>query len=799
MKNNITPLLVFFFAFFVFAIDLPMCVDVKTIKVQLDKSHTVVPKLLSKVYPNLSLTFTSSDEKVATIDSKGLIIPKVVGKTEIRIFIPGHPLYEATIVEIYEQIATESLILQSETTSIKVGQNIQLTVFSEPAHKKLSTSEVICSFSNTSVLTISNGVMTGVNEGTSTLTCSYTENGKVITQTKDFMVYTVIATDAIVIESESEGVKVGQIITVKVYANPGHRPLTNAEVTYSSSNDNIFTVSNEGKVNGISAGSANVRVSYTENGNTFSAEKTFVVSIAEVVTDSITLESDSTSIKVGESAVLRVYANPNKRILSSNQVSYSSNHPDILNVNGEGKVTGVKDGSATISVSYTENGKVFRTTLIFAVYTEIVTTRIGIEATVTDVKVDDTVYINVYAYPASSSYQVKEGTTTVKCTYTEKGVTFEDSKTFNVFIESLKLDTDQDTIQEGQSMALRVFLMPSKTQLSSSEVLLSSSNVTALKTGNDLTVTGVFAGTATVTCTHLTKNIVVTKVFTITEDPTIRITFEAANTTMQIYDEMPLTAYLEPGHQLISEEDKNLYYTSEESDILKVSERKLLARGEGSTLITAVYDKNYGQIHVTSGQIFTVFHGTIHVKSVTFAFKNITIVKGKPFSFQVHVNPPLANNKIVTVTSSADGFYPNKNTGIQAENIYTITPTISGKTTITAVSDEDSTLTASFELTVQETSTRGGGFLADGITIESGWFDCNKEWEGRDDVTVLNYTTPYMSKDSTLCWAATTANLIDWFQKSIGWSNVPKDTPYGPTKWPNGTDKANDNTAYSQS
>ncbi|ELP95346.1 hypothetical protein EIN_261570 [Entamoeba invadens IP1] len=822
MRINKVYIILFILALGVFSIDQPICVDVKTVKVQIDSSYTIVPKLLSKVYSGGTLNFISLNEKIATIDSQGLITPKSVGKTEIKVTCADHPIYEAIVVEIYNQIATESLSLESETTMIKVGQSIQLTVYAEPAHKKLNFNDVSCSFANTSVLSMNNGVMTGINEGSTSLTCSYTENSKVITQNKFFVVYTFIETDNIIIESESDRVKIGQIITLKVYANPGHRPLNNTEIIYSTTNKAILTVSKDGKVYGISVGNASVTATYFEYDNSYLAQKTFMVYEPEVLTDSIVMESDTTSLKTGESTLLRVYANPNKRLLNSSQVSFSSNHPEILITNNEGKVTGIQKGSATITASYFENGNTFKTTLIFSVYTDIVTTNIGIEAAVTDVMVGNTVYINVFAYPANRKLLSTEvqcsafdtsviqvysnlslkgksvGTTDVKCNYTENGITFEDSKLFTVYVETLRIDSDQDSVVAGQSMKLRVYLMPYKTPLFSSDVVLSSSNEAILKPGNYLSVIGVSQGNATITCTYLTKNIVGTKELTVTQDSTVRIVFEAKNNTLKVYEEIPLTAYLEPGHVLIEENDTNLYYTTEDPHIIRVEGRKIIGVDEGSTEIYAVYIKNYNEINVRSSQRFTVYTGIIPVQRISFSFENITVIKGNPFSFQVRVDPPKANNRAVIVTAG-DGFYPYKNTGIKAENVYTMTPTLSGKTTITAVSAEDETISSSFELTIEETSTRGGGYFAKGIDIENGWFDCNKEWEGRENATVMGYNTTYLVKDSSLCWAATTANLIDWYQQSINFTNVPVDTPYGPTSWENGTVKANDNTAYSQS
>ncbi len=79
--------------------------------------------------------------------------------------------------------------------------------------------------------------------------------------------------------------------------------------------------------------------------------------------------------------------------------------------------------------------------------------------------------------------------------------------------------------------------------------------------------------------------------------------------------------------------------------------------------------------------------------------------------------------------------------------------------------------------------------FANGVTLESGWYDVNKAYVPVNiviDGTETHYTpavkdaeTFYPNSDYNLCWAATASNMLQWWQDRIGPEYVPAGTPNG--------------------
>ena len=79
--------------------------------------------------------------------------------------------------------------------------------------------------------------------------------------------------------------------------------------------------------------------------------------------------------------------------------------------------------------------------------------------------------------------------------------------------------------------------------------------------------------------------------------------------------------------------------------------------------------------------------------------------------------------------------------------------------------------------------------FANGVSLESGWYDVNKAYVPANIVVdesgahyvpaVRDAETLYPNSDYNLCWAATASNMLQWWQDRIGPEYVPAGTPNG--------------------
>jgi len=146
------------------------------------------------------------------------------------------------------------------------------------------------------------------------------------------------------------------------YSDGSNAPVGLASALYSSNNPGIATVSTTGWVTGVSAGGAVITVSYVEGGITKTDTVNVTVSPAPKVLTSITVLPSTMNIIVGNyKDITSITAHYDDETtadieLDSTDVSYSSDHEEIATVSDFGRVTGVSIGTATITVSYTEEG-----------------------------------------------------------------------------------------------------------------------------------------------------------------------------------------------------------------------------------------------------------------------------------------------------------------------------------------------------------------------------------------------------------------------------------------------------------
>ena len=122
---------------------------------------------------------------------------------------------------------------------------------------------------------------------------------------------------------------------------------SNKKCTWSSSNTRVATVDSNGKVTAKQVGTATITVK-TANGKTASCNVT-----VQAVPTSVSLNKTSLTLDVSKSYTLTKTVSPSNAVTS---YTWSSSNTSVATVDGNGKVTAKKAGTATITVK-TANGK----------------------------------------------------------------------------------------------------------------------------------------------------------------------------------------------------------------------------------------------------------------------------------------------------------------------------------------------------------------------------------------------------------------------------------------------------------
>ncbi|MBP1046215.1 Ig-like domain-containing protein [Enterococcus sp. BWM-S5] len=126
---------------------------------------------------------------------------------------------------------------------------------------------------------------------------------------------------------------------------------TNTGVSYSSSNPSVATVDANGNVTAISAGNYSITVTTTDGGFTATASGTVTEALPEpeVPVIGISLSQTTLNVKEGDSAKLTATVTPNN---ATNQaIVWSIDNVAIATIDSSGNVTGVNEGTATVTAT----------------------------------------------------------------------------------------------------------------------------------------------------------------------------------------------------------------------------------------------------------------------------------------------------------------------------------------------------------------------------------------------------------------------------------------------------------------
>lgn len=158
-----------------------------------------------------------------------------------------------------------------------------------------------------------------------------------------------------------EGKSQSIISVTAYYSDSSTADIPLSYCTYYNYNPSCATVNSSGLITGVSAGSTTILVTYTEG--TVSKTDTITITVTTVIIPitltSIEVSPSSMNLNVGESqtisSVTAFYDNSSSTNINLTACSYSSSNPDYATVSSGGTVTAVSDGSATITITYTEN------------------------------------------------------------------------------------------------------------------------------------------------------------------------------------------------------------------------------------------------------------------------------------------------------------------------------------------------------------------------------------------------------------------------------------------------------------
>ena len=234
-----------------------------------------------------------------------------------------------------ETIPATSVSLNFSELSLEQGSGNTLTVEVLP---KNTTDKTEWTTSNEKVATVKDGKVTAVGVGEAAITV---KAGSKSATCKIKVTEKKIEVSGISI-SETLSLKKGESGTLSVKFTPENP--TDKTVTWESSDEKVATVK-DGKVTAVAKGTAKITV--TSNNGKKAACTVTVTEDAVSVTE-VTLNKTKLEIKVDGSETLKATVKPDNA--TNKELIWTSSDDAIVKVDKDGKVTGVKEGTAKIIV-----------------------------------------------------------------------------------------------------------------------------------------------------------------------------------------------------------------------------------------------------------------------------------------------------------------------------------------------------------------------------------------------------------------------------------------------------------------
>ena len=231
------------------------------------------------------IIFKSSNTGVVTVDENGKLTAVASGTANIKILVGN---VSATCKVTVTQAVT-SITLNKKTLSLDVPETYQLTATITPADA--SNKVLTWTSSNEAAATVDqNGLVTAVGNGTAVITATATDGTGISASCTVTVVDPAnIPVTSITLDKTSLELEALETWQLTAVVSPGNA--ANKKLRWTSSDENVATVDENGKVTALAKGTAVITAAATdESGITASCSVT-VTNTAHVVTDVTKLES----------------------------------------------------------------------------------------------------------------------------------------------------------------------------------------------------------------------------------------------------------------------------------------------------------------------------------------------------------------------------------------------------------------------------------------------------------------------------------------------------------------------------
>ena len=284
--------------------------------------------------------WNSSDETIATVEN-GVVYGKAVGEATISVSSFNLGLKDICKITVTPIEATGIKLSENEKT-MTTGESFRLEYTIEP--ENTTNKEVEWESSDKTIATVNaDGEVTAVSDGECTITVKVKGSD---TSAKCVVKVNPTKVTGVTLNETTKSIEAGESFTLTATVSPENAK--DKSIKWSSSDPNIAKVE-DGLVTALAKGTCNI-IATTNDGN-FKAQ--CAVNVLPPSVKGVQFTESSIKILNGENYTLTYSILPENA--ENKNVKFSSSAPNIVSVDNNGKVTALKEGTSTITIT-TEDG-----------------------------------------------------------------------------------------------------------------------------------------------------------------------------------------------------------------------------------------------------------------------------------------------------------------------------------------------------------------------------------------------------------------------------------------------------------
>lgn len=595
-------------------------------------------------------SFVSGNTSYATVSQNGAV-------GTVSAVAPGDTYITVTefgathTIPVSVTAVLKSITLSKNSLQMDIGDQESLTVNYSPVNTTTAKG-VRWESTNTSAVTVANGVVTAVGQGTATVRAISTANSNIV-GTCSVSVAGPVARPLTGVSLEEDNFELlkGESVDLQVNYVPGDTT-DDRTVTWSSNNPNAAIVSNSGKITAVGGGDATI--TGTIQGFTLTA----TVHV-DVPMTSFTATQTNVELTPGKTHTVQYSFLPSDTT-DNKTITWNSNAPGVATVNN-GVITAVNPGNATVTGTL-QNGK--KITISVKVLIPIQNISINpngttlykgdstrdhatLSAVITPSTAEESKVVSwTSSKPGVATVNssgvvtaVSKGSTTITATL-GNGMSASCTVNVEIAITSFTLTTNSSlTMSKGSTSEIRYTIGPSNAT-EDRTITWHSTNPSAATVTNGI-IAAVNTGTTTITGT-LPNGKKITVGVTVTNEARGIVINGPANVTVHRGQSTTLTTTVDP-----EDADGTVQWASSKNSIATVdSNGKVTGVGIGDAIITAKIGTKSATVVVSVDAPITNF---------TASPTSVQVVKGKKVTVSTTITPGDAtDNKTITWSSEND-------------------------------------------------------------------------------------------------------------------------------------------------